>query len=188
MENSRPTVGAVFVDLLRHPVRTLVVRWNWKAALLSALIRATIFLTNLVAGWHAAVMAAAAELVLRSATSGFYGGVTEAFSAASPLWAAMTVSIIGLPLLSHSLELLVHWLRGTPNLLLSVGVSMSFTAVSSAFNLYAMRQGVLTTGHGSKSLLEDLGQVPALLFSFVTFGPRALASWCCRAIRSSQGA
>jgi hypothetical protein len=181
MENSRPTVGAVFVDLLRHPVRTLVVRWNWKAALLSALIRATIFfLTNLVAGWHAAV--------LRSATSGFYGGVTEAFSAASPLWAAMTVSVIGLPLLSHSLELLVHWLRGTPNLLLSVGVSMSFTAVSSAFNLYAMRQGVLTTGHGSKSLLEDLGQVPALLFSFVTCGPRALAGWCCRAIRSSQGA
>lgn len=177
------------MDLLRHPARTLVVRWNWKAALLSALLRATIFfLTNLVAGFHAAVTAAGAELVLRSATSGFYGGVTEAFSSASPLWAAMTASIIGLPLLSHSLELLVHWLRGTPRLGLSIGIWVGFTAVSSAFNLYAMRQGVLTTGHGSKSLLGDLAQVPALLFSFATCGPRALAGWCCRAFRSLQGA
>lgn len=187
--NSRPTVAAVALDLVRHPVRCLIYRWNWKSALLSALIRATIFFfTNLVAGWHAAVAAAAVELALRSVTSGFYGALTEAFSAAEPLWEAMLVSILGLPAMSHSIELLVHWLRGTPELGLSIGVSVGFTAISTAFNLYAMRQGVLTMGKGSRPLHHDLAQIPALLFSFVACGPRAVAGWFGRVIGPSQGA
>ena len=180
-ERERQTVGATVRGLIRHPVRRLVRQWNWKSALLSALIRASIFfLTNLTAGWHAALGAAAAELVLRSTTSGFYGTATEALSSAQPHWAAMAAAVIGLPFLSHSLEILVHWLRGTPNLGLSIVVSMSFTAISSAFNLYAMRRGVLIMGHGSKSLGDDLCQVPALLVSFIMSGPRAIGAWCCR--------
>src|ERR1700722_1650162 len=51
-----PTVSAVFGGMLRHPIRELILRWNWKSALLSSLLRATIFFfTNLVAGWHAAL-------------------------------------------------------------------------------------------------------------------------------------
>ena len=51
-----PTVGSVFVGILRDPVSTFIRRWNWKAALLSSLLRATIFFfTNLIAGWHAAL-------------------------------------------------------------------------------------------------------------------------------------
>ena len=169
------------MELLRHPVRRLVWRWNWKSALLSALLRATIFfLTNLAAGWHAALGAAAAELALRSVTSGFYGAVTEALSIAEPAWVAMAAAVIGLPFLNHSLELVVHWLRGTPRLGLSIAVSMSFTAVSSAFNLYAMQRGVLIMGHGSRSLRHDLSRVPALLLSFAISGPRAFAAWCSR--------
>ena len=170
-----PTAGAVLRGLLRHPVRNLIRRWNWKSALLSSLFRAAIFFfTNLVAGWHAAVGALLAELALRAATSGFYGAVTEAFSEARPTWAAMAAAMVVLPLVTHSLEFLVHWLRGTPKLGLSIGASVIFTALSTSFNVYAMRHGVLTVGGESKSLREDFGRILPLLGQFLLAGPRSI--------------
>jgi hypothetical protein len=170
-----PTVGSVFEGLLHHPVRNLIHRWNWKSALLSSLSRAAIFFfTNLVAGWHAAVGALLAEMALRAATSGFYGAVTESFSEARPAWAAMTAAMVVLPLFTHSLEFLVHWLRGTPKLGLSIATSVIFTALSTSFNVYAMRHGALTVGRKSKSLRDDLGRIPPLLGQFLLAGPRAL--------------
>jgi hypothetical protein len=170
-----PTVRAVFEGLLRDPTRHLIGRWNWKAAVLSSLLRAAIFFfTNLVAGWHAAIGALLAELALRAATSGFYGAITEAFSEARPVWAAMAAAMVVLPLANHSLEFLVHWLRGTPKLGLSIAASVVFTALSTSFNLYAMRHGVLTVGDRSKSLREDLASLLPLFGQFLLAGPRAI--------------
>jgi hypothetical protein len=169
------TVGDVFSGILRHPVHKLIRRWNWKAALLSSLLRATIFFfTNLIAGWHAALGAMLAELVFRSITSGFYGAITESFSLARPAWAATAAAMVALPLLAHSLEFLVHWLRGTPKLGLSIGTSVAFTGLSTAFNLYAMRRGILTTSGSSQSLRHDLSQIPRLLLGFMLVGPREI--------------
>lgn len=179
-----PTVAAVLEELLRHPARLLIGRWNWKAAVLSSLLRAAIFFfTNLVAGWHAAVGALLAELALRTATSGFYGAITEAFSEAQPAWAATASALVVLPLMNHSLEFLVHWLRGTPKLGLSIGASVIFTALSTSFNLYVMRQGVLTVGGKSKSLREDLALLLPLLGQFLLAGPRAIV----RMVRGGLG-
>jgi hypothetical protein len=170
-----PTVAAVLTGLIRDPARHLIRRWNWKSAVLSSLLRAAIFFfTNLVAGWHAAVGALLAELVLRAATSGFYGAITEAFSEARPAWAAMATAMVLLPLANHSLEFLVHWMRGTPKLGVSITASIVFTALSTSFNLYAMRHGVLTVGGRSKSLREDLARLLPLLGQFLLAGPRAL--------------
>ena len=181
-----PSVAAVLEELVRHPARLLIQRWNWKAAVLSSLLRAAIFFfTNLVAGWHAAVGALIAELALRTATSGFYGAITEAFSEAQPAWAAMAVALIVLPLANHSLEFLVHWLRGTPKLGLSMTASVMFTAVSTSFNLYVMRHGVLTVGGKSKSLLEDLGLLLPLLGQFLLAVPRAIVR-CLRNVAGSE--
>lgn len=172
---SAPTVGAVLDRLLQHPVEHLIHRWNWKSAVLSSLLRAAIFFfTNLAAGWHAAVGALLAELALRAVTSGFYGAITEAFSEARPEWAAMAAAMLVLPALNHSLEFLVHWLRGTPKLGLSISASVIFTALSTAFNLYAMRHGVLTVGGQSKTFREDMRRIPPLLREFLLAGPRAL--------------
>jgi hypothetical protein len=172
----KPTVGSVLLGLVRHPGRYLIARWNWKSALLSSLLRATIFFcTNLISGLHAALGAMLAELILRACTSGFYGAITEAFSEAQPAWAATAAAMVALPCTAHSLEFLVHWLRGTPKLGLSIGTSVIFTAISTAFNLYAMRRGVLTTGGSSKSLGHDLSRIPPLLVSFFLAGPRAIA-------------
>ena len=177
-----PTVGEVVTSLVRHPVRNLFTRWNWKAALLSSLLRGTIFFcTNLISGWHAAVGALLAEFILRAATSGFYGAITEALSAAQPSWAATAAAMALLPLLAHTLEFLVHWLRGTPKLGLSIATSVIFTAFSTAFNLFAMRRGVLITSGESKSLSHDLSRIPLLLLDFLWAGPKQLIRVLARA-------
>jgi hypothetical protein len=171
-----PTVNGVFCGILRHPVRQLIRRWTWKSAVLSSLLRATIFFsTNLIAGWHAALGAMLAELAFRSVTSGFYGAITESFSLARPAWAATAVAMVALPFLAHSMEFVVHWVRGTPNLGLSIGTSVIFTAMSTAFNLYAMRRGVLVTSRNGKSLQHDLSQIPPLLLAFILAGPREIS-------------
>jgi hypothetical protein len=170
-----PAVGTVLKGFFLHPAQTLIQRWNWKSAVLSSLLRAGIFFfTNLSAGWHAAVGALLAELALRAATSGFYGAITEAFSEARPMWAAMAAATVVLPLVNHSLEFLVHWLRGTPKLALSITSSVIFTMLSTSFNVYAMRHGTLTVGRNSKSLREDLGRILPLLGQFLLAGPRSL--------------
>jgi len=170
-----PTVSAVFCGILRHPFRHLLRRWNWKSAVLSSLLRAPIFFfTNLMAGWHAALGAMLAELVFRAVTSGFYGAITESFSLARPPWAATTVAMVALPILAHSMEFVVHWVRGTPNLGLSIATSVIFTALSTAFNLYAMRRGILVTSRNGKSLGHDLSQIPPLLLAFILAGPREI--------------
>lgn len=168
---SRPdapvTLVSVVRTLLTRPRDVLIRRWNWKSALLSSAIRATLFfLTNLPAGWRAAVTAAGAELVFRGATSGFYGAMTEAFAPVSPAWAGALAATALVPAVSHTLEFLVHFLRGTPKLASSVIASMLFTAISTSFNLFAMRRGLLIVGEGRRSIRSDLLQMPALLGEF----------------------
>jgi hypothetical protein len=170
-----PTVGDVLKGFVTRPVETLVRRWNWKSAFLSSLFRAAIFFfANLAAGWHAALGALLAELILRAATSGFYGAITESFSEARPAAAGMMAAMVVLPVANHSLEFLVHWLRGTPKLGASITASVIFTALSTSFNVYAMRHGVLTVGGESKSLREDMARILPLLARFLLAGPRAI--------------
>jgi hypothetical protein len=161
------TIGAVLREVLRHPVRRVGRRWNWKSALLSSLLRAGIFFfVNLRAGWRAALGAMLAEFALRAVLSGYCGALTQAFRRATPRWAATLTVMILLPLANHTLELLLHWLRHTPELKASIIASVSFTAISSAFNLYAMRRGALIVGQERQPLRRDLVQLPGLLAGF----------------------
>lgn len=162
-----PTVGAVLWGLARHPVDRLWRRWNWKSAVASAAIRAAIFYAaNRSAGARAAWLAAVAELLFRATTSGFYGTITEAFVPVRPRARAMAASLVVLPVLAHSLEFVLHWLRGTPELARSLIASASFTVVSTSFNLFAMRRGALIVGEGRQSLLTDLRRLPMLIAAF----------------------
>lgn len=139
--------------------------WNWKAALLSSLYRGSLFFaTTLSAGLHSALSAMAAEFAYRGVTAGFYGGLTQAISQSQPRKAAGGVA--GVIVLSHAIEFTVHWLRGTPNLRVSIAASVVFTILSTLFNLHAMRRGVLLTGSGSSSFLDDLRALPMTLASF----------------------
>ena len=125
------------------------------------------------------------ELAFRGITSGFYGAITEGFSDVQPGWAAAATVMILLPLLNHSVEFLVHWLRGTHNLATSILASVCFTALSTLFNLYAMRRGALIVGQGSHSLAKDLLRLPRLLLDFFLLLPRTVLRLSILAFRSS---
>jgi hypothetical protein len=169
------TVRHAFLLLLREPVKYFFHRWNWKSALLSSLLRASLFFaTNLSAGLPAALAAMQTESVFRGVTSGFYGALTEAFREAEPAWEAAVTVMVLLPLANHSLELLVHWMRGTQKLLPSILASMILTAFSTLFNFYVMRRGALIVGSGRGSLGMDLLRLPRLAVDFVTWIPRYL--------------
>jgi hypothetical protein len=161
------SLACVLYDLARHPHEQLVRRWNWKSAVLSSLFRSSLFFAaNLSAGPDAAQAAFLTELAYRGVTAGFYGALTQAFRDARPAWAGMVAAMILLPGVSHLLEFVIHWFRGTPNLTESLALSVAFTALSTSFNLFAMRRGALTVGGGSSPLLRDLRQMPVLLCAF----------------------
>ncbi|MPY87426.1 MAG: hypothetical protein GEU99_05855 [Luteitalea sp.] len=162
------TVGSVLVSLVRSPGQRLIRHWNWKAALLSASFRSVLFfLTNLSAGLGAAVAAMLTELGFRGSTAGFYGALTQAFRHAQPSWLATLTVMLLLPTVAHAVELLVHWYRGTERLGASILASCLFTALSTVFNLFAMRQGALIVGDGRQSLADDLRRMPRLIAAFI---------------------
>jgi len=162
------TALEVLRELRKRPGDLLIRRWNWKSAAFSSALRAGIFFcVNLPAGRQAALGAMLAEFLYRGVTAGFYGAITQAFGEAEPAWAAGLIVMIGLPAVSHSVELCIHLLRGTPRIAGSLIASVSFTALSTLFNLYAMRRGALVVGAGAGSVGEDLRRLPGLIVGFV---------------------
>lgn len=154
--------------LLADPRNRLIGQWNWKAALTSSMVRGFIFLfANLTAGWKAAVGAMLAEWTFRTLTSGFYGTVTQTIGEVDPEWQGTLCAVILLPLFSHSLEFLVHWLRHTPNLRASLISSVGFTIFSTLFNLHAMRRGTLIVGKGAPTLWADFRALPRVVATFL---------------------
>jgi hypothetical protein len=166
------SVAGVLRELAGNPIRLLVRRWNWKSALLSSLFRAVIFFfANLAAGWRAALGAMSVELLYRGISAGFFGALTQSFRQAEPAWLAATAAMVLLPLGSHSLELAVHWARGTPKLAASMISSVIFTVLSTLFHLYAMRRGVLIVGSGSRSMAADFRAMPRIVGGFLAVVP-----------------
>lgn len=164
----------VWWDLLRRPQEYLVRRWNWKSGVTSALIRGAVFFSaNLRAGLGPALGAMLVEFGYRTLLSGANGSVTEALRRSEPQWAAMLSASVILPLSSHAIEFAVHYSRGTPRLVSSVITSVSFTVVSTLFNLYAMRHGVLVVGEGRRSLMQDFRAMPGIVLGFLMAGPKA---------------
>ena len=159
---------------VHHGFAGVVARWNWKSAITSAATRGLLFfIVNLHGGLPAASAALTTELSLRLLTSGFYGSLTQAFSGVEPRWAGTLAASIVLPLTSHTVELLVHWWRGTDQLLLSIGASVLFTVLSTAFHLHVMRRGLLIVGPGSHSLATDFRAMATLIHGGLRRHPRS---------------
>jgi hypothetical protein len=169
--------------MLTRPWEELIRKWNWKAAFFSSLIRSLIFFfANLTAGWRAATGAMLAEWVYRGITSGFYGAMSQKFGQVEPEWQGAVAAMILLPLSAHTMEFGVHYLRHTPNLKASVISSMIFSAISTLFNVYAMRRGTMVVGNGSPSFADDMKALPGVIGNFLAVGPR----WVLRSLRSEQ--
>ncbi len=163
-----PTVRAVLADLARRPHHHLIACWNWKAALLSAVLRGLAFYAAMRgAGFEAARTALAVEVAYRVASTGCFASLTQAFRRAAPGWAAAGIAVVAIPAAAHALQLAAHALAGTVELDRGMAVSVAFTVVSSAFTLYAMRRGVLIVGdRDRRPFRRDVAALPGLAAGF----------------------
>lgn len=161
----------VFRYLVRHPVEMLVWRWNWKAAVLSGLLRSpNYFFTHIKLGWRAAISAALLEFVFRVIVSGASGSLVQAFHKATPIWLATLCVMIMLPAVSHTIEFTLHTLNGDANKGIAILVSVLFSVVSAIFNLFAMRRNaLLVKDQYAQSFGRDMIRMPAIVGEFMFY-------------------
>jgi hypothetical protein len=162
------TVRETFAELVRHPVQCVIVRWHWKSAFISAIVRSLMFfVATLGAGSSRAGRASIVEFLVRVPLVGALASVAQRFRLTEPAWAATAVTTVCLPLVAHAAELAAHTIAGTPRLGTSLPVSIAMSACATTFNLFAMRRGILIVGEGARSLLDDLKALPRLLAAAV---------------------
>ena len=133
--------------LNRHVARRMAIVWNWKSALVSALMRAPVFFAaNLEAGLDAATAAFATEFVYRVCSAGFYGALTNHFARRREQRAATIEALVILPVLAHSVEYVVHRMAGTPYIATAIGASIAISMVTTRISLFLMRRGLFVAG------------------------------------------
>lgn len=171
--SSNPAFFEVLSNLLRSPQRLLFL-WNWKAAWLSILLRAPIFLGVTVRrGLRAAISAILIECLFCAITAGFYGAFVQSLRDAEPQWLTIFFLTLVIPVIFQVLEFFLHLLHGTPHLRIAEFISIGVSAISALFNWYAMRRGALLVGGEGGSFGSDLRRLPGLILAFVISGPRA---------------
>jgi hypothetical protein len=170
-----------FADVVRylimHPIETTVLRWNWKAAVLSALLRAPIFFITYISkkdGLKLAVGAALAQSVFRFVFGGVNGAIIQSFSKVEPAWHAILTVPLVLAAFSHIMEFVVQTMydnqTGVDRKGKAIAVSIVISAISAVFNLFAMRRGaLLVKDESGQSIWRDLKRMPWLAFEFISF-------------------
>lgn len=171
-EDLPTTIRGAVAYVGRHPFRWLVRHWNWKAAVLSAVVRASIFFSvNLTASWDSAVHAAATELVYRAPMVGTLASFAQSFRRVQPAWHASLVMMLALPAFAHAIEFIVHSVRGTERLYQSVAASIAFSMFTGLVTYLLHRRNILIVGHGAKPFLADLLQLPRELLDLLVRRP-----------------
>ena len=171
------TISGVLKHTFRHPVESLILRWNWKAAVLSALLRSPIFFTAYLAqkqGLWIAFGAMLAQFFFRTLFGGVHGAIIQSFSKVEPAWQAVVTIPLVLAAFSHLIEFVVQTgfdsLTGTHGKGKAILVSIIISIISAVFNLFAMRRGaLLVKDESEQSLWRDLKRMPWLAFEFLAF-------------------
>jgi hypothetical protein len=167
------TLSNALLDIVRRPVTNLLTAWNWKAACISVVIRASVFFTtNLRAGRGSALRASLTEAAFAILAAGLLAAVTQRVRHATPVWATGLFVWLGVPTILLAMQSTVHHLSGTPHMKAGLITSFCMAAVGTGFNWYAQRRGVLVTGADSNG--GDLRALPGVIADFVMAGPRAL--------------
>ena len=174
---------AALQGLALHPVQTFIYSWNWKAALLSVMLRAPIFLlATLHHGLRAMTIAVLGETLYSAAISGCYGAFVQKLRNARPLWASGLLILVVLPGVLLWFDYLLHLYSGMPNLKGGILSAAILSFFSSLFNWYLMSRGSLLVGGARRSFASDLRRMPRMVFDFVAWGPRI----CYRLLRNSN--
>lgn len=169
------TVRQALGGLVRNPLQFLL-RWNGKAALLSALFRGGVFLAASLkshqAGRSHAVLA---EALFGAGFMGFFGTVTQVLRLAEPQWLVALLLAGVFPLLFQVGDICFHSALGTQAFRSGMIASAVFTALSALFNLYIMRRGTLLVGEEGSPFAQDLITLPKLALMFALSG--VLQAW-----------
>lgn len=191
--DERIAVTDVIRNLITHPGQ-IITRWNWKTALLGAVVRASFYFTVYKASresWMVTLTAVLVEFTFRFITTGMAGSVVQSFRRASPLWLANVIVSISLPAFSHSVEFITHYAQEHyfSDIFATAGnslarqrtfaISVLFSVISALFNLFAMKHGVLLVGAGNetRSLFSDIKQIPRMLGEFTAVLPVMISEY-----------
>ncbi len=189
VENEQISIADVFLSLIRHPTQ-IIRRWNWKSAILGALLRASFYFWVYQASREALLVTLVAVLVefsFRFCTSGISGALVQSFRKAKPAWLATIIVSISLPAFSHTVEFFSHYAQEeyfsnvfppseNNSRQVAFAVSVLVSVVSALFNMFMMRNGVLLVGAGEEtnSLWGDFKRIPLLVYEFTLFLPKQI--------------
>lgn len=161
-------LSSVLAEVCRHPKRFLFDFWNWKAAALSVLFRAPVFIISTQRhGLQTMATAGVVESVFRIFITGMNASITQAVEWAEPQWMVAILVLAAIPAVTMGLEGIPHWLASTPNLRAGLVASLSLSVLSSGFNWFSMRKGALLVGREGSSFGTDLSRMPMLIGRFV---------------------
>jgi|SRR5438034_5156326 len=167
----------IFRYVVRHPLDSMIYRWNWKAAALSAILRASIYLGTYILlkrGMAEAIGVTLSLSVFRFLFGGVNGAIIQAFRRVHPAWHALLTVPIVLAAFSHVIEFVVltiyDAILGTHGKTKAILASVVVSIISAIFNLFAMRRGALIVRDESRqSFGRDLIRMPWLIFEFISF-------------------
>lgn len=177
------TISEAFTDVVRDPAQ-LFRHWNYKGAILSGTLRAPIFFVTYLIGRESlkiALGAAFVQFVFRFLFAGLSGALIQRFRRVEPAWKALLAVMILIPAISHVFEFFIqygfaHFTQTSDHTDEAILRSISISIVSALFGLFAMRRDVMIVGEEeSKSIWNDLGRLPLLIFIFVGFIPMEIA-------------
>jgi hypothetical protein len=177
------TVSEAWVNVLRNPGQ-IFRQWNYKGAILSGTLRAPIFFITYLIGKESLKIALGAALVqfaFRFLFAGLSGSLIQTFRRVEPAWKALLTVMLLVPAVSHVLEFFIqyafaHFTQTSDHTDEAILRSISISIISALFGLFAMRRDVMIVGEAeSKSIWNDLGRLPVLIFLFVAFIPMEIA-------------
>lgn len=171
------TVPGVIARLVRHPFDSVIVRWNWKSAVLSAALRAPIFFFVYLFkpdGLRLAIGAFFLQAGFRVVIGGINGAIIQSFHRVEPAWHAVVTVPLVLASISHFLEFIIQSFydqqTGVNGRGRAVGISVLVSMTSALFNLFAMRRGaLLVRDESQQSIWRDLKRMPWITLEFVSF-------------------
>lgn len=152
----------------RNPLLFPLTHWNWKAALLTAILRAA---ACMVALWHSPLPArehfSAVEAAYVLATAGIFSAWQQQAMEIKPRFLAWLVVVLAVPLGSLAADSALHlWLDRGSMAALGVG-ALAATLISAMFHWHLLRNGAMRVGVESGAFLDDMRRLPRLAISFV---------------------
>lgn len=158
--------------------------WNWKVALLTAVLRG---LACVAALWHMERHArdhfGMVEAAFVLVTCGFFSALQQQSLELRTELVAWLACVVVVPLTSLSCDAALHfWLDGRDTRQLGVA-GLIFTLVSATFHWHMIRNGALLVGGEAQSLGADLRRIPRLIGTYFA----APVVWLRRAVTAAAG-